>query len=124
MPKKFPPAMVAFTSDPMLKKVLLLEYIQAHKDDCDNCGGMGRLYVFAATEGPYQSPAAPYRGDGKVSKWHDGKWWVGATASFTCPVCGGLGYVETGKPRQYTIGTRVALAPEGTVEQLAGRLKA
>jgi hypothetical protein len=26
--------------------------------------------------------------------WHNGKWWVGNTASFTCPDCKGLGYIE------------------------------
>lgn len=53
--------------------------------DCRNCGGAGVMSMFLATEGPYNSPAAPY--SGKSSHWYDGKWWVGNTITAPCPVC-------------------------------------
>ena len=68
------------------------------QNSCKNCDGLGYHAVFIATEGPYQTPSAPYRGDGKVSKWHDNKWWVGNTVCFTCPNCKGLGYIEVKAP--------------------------
>src|SRR5512139_1932814 len=93
MDKQFPPTLTQFvrTQKNILKIILLLETETDSPADCHNCGGIGQLYLFAATEGPYKVPTAPYRTDDKVSKFHDGKWWVGNTVGFTCPVCGGLG---------------------------------
>lgn len=95
MRRQFPRAMLEAASMPGIKRVFVLDFEKPRAHDCDNCGGMGYLYIFAATKGPFQGPGAPYR-DNEASKFFDGKWWVGSTAGFTCPVCNGLGYVDRG----------------------------
>jgi hypothetical protein len=97
MAKNFPPALSAAVRDPSVKLALLLEFVRYRPQDCENCSGVGYIHAFLATEGPFEKPGNPYRGDGKVSKWHNNHWWVGTTVSFVCPDCGGLGYVESPK---------------------------
>ena len=87
MTKNFPQTMISAAS--LGKKSFLSDIASNNPADCRNCGGMGILILFVATDGPFNSPASPYRSDGKVSKWYDGKWWVGESHSFTCPECGG-----------------------------------
>jgi hypothetical protein len=86
MSRNFPHEMQTFVKSSTLKLALLLEPDSCPPNSCKNCGGLGHLYVFGASEGPYQNPTSPYRGDRKISKWHNG--------SFTCPDCKGLGYIE------------------------------
>lgn len=83
-------------TDPLVKRVFVIEHRPEGLNDCLNCGGTGFLYLFLATEGPYQTPGAAYS---KVSKWFDGAWWCApsndnnyGTVSFKCPDCHGLGY--------------------------------
>lgn len=90
-------------SQPHFKKVFILDFENNNPGDCGNCSGSGYLYIFAVTEGPYQSPTAPYRADGKVSKWFDNKWWVGNTLSFQCPDCKGLGRAGIQEPATHEI---------------------
>ena len=88
MTKHFPQGMIDAAR---LGKKSFFSEVQAGPGDCLNCGGLGSLVLFVASEGPYPTPAAPYRGDGKVSKFYDGKWWIGNSHSFVCPECNGLG---------------------------------
>jgi hypothetical protein len=89
MSKNFPPIMIEAAK---LGKMSFLSDITSNRlTDCKNCGGMGNLYLFIASEGPYREPANPYRGDNKSSKFHDGKWWIGETHAFQCPDCRGTG---------------------------------
>ena len=74
-------------------------------NDCRNCGGVGRLSLFCAMEGPYQSPSNPYRtipalNDAKQPIEHSlsnhfddelGLWWSGTVYTFECPDCNGVG---------------------------------
>lgn len=94
MDKHFPYDMKLLMTQPTVKAAFVSDIKPKLPDDCGNCGGFGVLCVFIATEGPYRTPAAPYRGDNKTSHWHDNKWWVGQTYSFPCPDCNGLGCVE------------------------------
>jgi len=89
MIRNFPQTMVSAAS--LGKKAFLSDIAPTNGSDCKNCGGMGMLFLFVATDGPFLTPASPYRGDGKVSKWYGGKWWAGNTHSFTCPECQGEG---------------------------------
>ena len=65
--------------------------------DCPNCGGLGVMSVFVATDGPYESPANPYAGSTEApqsSHWDNGKWWIGEAHTANCPVCHGVRHVE------------------------------
>jgi len=77
-------------------KACFVSEVQGLPGDCPNCGGVGVLAIFLATEGPYQAPTAPYRSDKKTSHFHDGAWWVGKTSCFPCPDCKGLGRLGVG----------------------------
>ncbi len=120
MPEKnFPRLMKDAASMPGVKKAFLLDFDGTNNGGCDNCGGMGYLYLFIATEGPFQSPGAPYRED-KSSHWYDGKWWIGTSSAFMCPNCHGLGYIENGRPRVFVQHDRA----EHAVAEVAERLEA
>ena len=97
------------------KMTFFLDYHADGHDDCPNCGGLGFLYLFCATDGPYETPAAAYRKDGRVSKWHDGKWWVGNTEGFRCRDCDGLGLTRVAKTFTYPIQHEIT----GLVRQLS-----
>jgi hypothetical protein len=67
--------------NPCVKMAWVNEPDTRDKTKCQNCGGEGYLFLFLATEGPFDNKPQ------KVSKWYEGKWWVGETLSFFCPVC-------------------------------------
>ena len=60
----------------------------ARPGDCKNCGGIGTLIIFLATEGPYDFPP---NGKDMIAKFHNGKWWGGKSVEEACTVCHGLG---------------------------------
>lgn len=91
MNKHFPKDMLAMATQANFKLILFSDPAVTHEMDCTNCGGLGFFNVFFADEGPYLEPAAPYRSDGKVSHWHDERWFVGKSYCFTCPDCNGEG---------------------------------
>jgi hypothetical protein len=102
MNKKFPQELTSFVSSKICKIYFLMDLTDRGPENaCQNCGGLGVFHVFGATEGPFQTTTAPYRADGKVSKWHDGRWYVGNTVCFTCPDCKGLGYIDS-KPMKFS----------------------
>lgn len=108
MDKHFPPEMKTLASAHKVKKAFLLDYGSSpHANRCRNCAGMGYLYMFLATEGPYEHCGSSIS---KVSKFYDGKWWLArgwhqddeqskteGTIAFECPDCHGLGYMDQAK---------------------------
>lgn len=116
MDKHFPYEMKLVIEQPTVKAAFISDIQPKLETDCPNCGGLGTLMVFLATEGPFQTPAAAYRADGKCSKWNDNKWWVGNTYSFSCPDCGGLGSIPRPKGRTVPIQSEITeLARDWTV---------
>ena len=86
--------MIAMATNPAAKLILFSDLPKAQLNDCENCGGLGFFNVFIASDGPFNEPAFPYNGkdtDHKTSHWHDGKWWVGKSYNFPCPVCRVMG---------------------------------
>jgi hypothetical protein len=89
--KPFPDVLVKLAQDPRVKKAFYLEY-EKQPGECENCGGMGVMSLFLATNGPFREPS----GGKFVCKWHDGWWWSApsgdlhfGTVSAPCPVCHG-----------------------------------
>ncbi len=103
MDKHFPYDMKLLMNQDTVKAAFVSDITSKLPNDCKNCGGFGVLVVFIATEGPYNTPAAPYRGDNKTSHWHDNKWWVGSSYSFPCPDCKGFGQIEVKQTKQVPV---------------------
>jgi hypothetical protein len=76
---------------PGIKKACVTAIPKTKLSDCENCGGLGVMYSFIADGGPFESPGNL----GEVSKFAEGKWWVGKNYADQCPVCHGSG-VEPG----------------------------
>ena len=94
MDKHFPPEMIFKAKGLQVKRAFVLDIAKDGPADCANCGGQGYLYLFLATEGPYQTAGSPYS---RISKWFDNAWWCApvdgeyGTVSFLCPDCKGTG---------------------------------
>jgi hypothetical protein len=71
---------------PGVKKAWISENQSPNPNDCQSCGGASYIYIFVATGGPFNTPGC---GPHIISKWHDGKFWVGQTYAITCPTCAG-----------------------------------
>lgn len=57
---------------------------------CKTCGDTGFVYLFLASDGPFDHPGNPYLGTSEhpiVSRYHNGKWWLGETKSYRCEDC-------------------------------------
>ena len=89
--KRFPSEFAVLARQENVKNSFVSDVQAQLSRDCENCGGIGTMSIFLATEGPYEHAAAPYRNDKKSSHFHDGKWWVGKLMSFPCPACRGSG---------------------------------
>ena len=74
--------MRSMLKDPATKAAWLSEHESPNPSVCSNCGGIGFLYMFIGSAGPFTN--VPGIG---VAHFHDGKWWKGETFSFACPVC-------------------------------------
>jgi hypothetical protein len=83
MNKQFPREFQSIWAQPGIRAAFVSENISLLPSDCQNCGGLGFLSTFVASEGPYNSPSVK-----GVSHYSDGKWWVGTTYAAVCPVCG------------------------------------
>lgn len=69
-----------------VKAAFVSENAQLQPSDCPNCGGSGRMTTFIAKEGPFNTP-----GGIGISKYANGKWWVGQHFTALCPICQGDG---------------------------------
>lgn len=98
MDRIFPEDLKIAARQPFVKKAFISDIPRLLAGGCANCGGLGAFVLFLATDGPFEYP---FPKKDKTSHWHDGKWWLGKSYEFACPVCRGLGYVEDGKPKQY-----------------------
>jgi hypothetical protein len=76
------------TDNKDIKRAFFSDITSPNPYDCENCGGMGRMFVFIALQGPYNSPSSKLE---EASHWSDDKWWIGHTHSALCPVCKGEG---------------------------------
>lgn len=113
MARQIPNELQAMMRHSTVRAAFLSETASPNPTDCQNCGGVGCLYVFLATAGPLQT--AP--GGGQVGHSDErGRWWVGKTFSAICPECKGLGKRE--KIIEYN-----APIPDG-VGELARKLEA
>lgn len=116
MDKIFPPEIKTLVSNRNVKEAFISVIEPVSPKDCQNCGGAEVFALFLATDGPYQSPGAPYRGDGKTSHWDETikKWWVGNTYTFPCPVCIREGRVSSKPvPAQSWVQNDLKQAAEG-----------
>ena len=74
------------------KPAILLAFARSTPLACENCNGVGAVYIRLCSHGPYNTPG----GLGKVSTWFEGdgqfrKGWyiVEKTLGFVCPKCKG-----------------------------------
>jgi len=85
--RQFPKIFKELWKAPDTRASFVSEIAPLNPHDCENCGGVGSLYTFIATKGPFNSPGMMT----EVSHWHNDKWWVGKHHSAPCPVCQGTG---------------------------------
>lgn len=96
MDKVFPPEFRQLAKRPTTKAALFSEIAPIGPLDCRNCGGNGKMAIFIAIEGPFESPGCnPYgeksiKFDGECYNGRGG-YWLGNTFTFDCPVCHGTG---------------------------------
>lgn len=79
---EFPPEFRMYTKDPATRAAFVSENTSPNPDDCKNCGGVGYLFIFVATGGPFRDPT-----QNKVNHWTKEGWWIGKTYQALCPVC-------------------------------------
>lgn len=85
---KFPDNFKVFLSDRLLKGAFFSKIEGRHPRDCKNCGGIGVIYIFLATGGPFNNPPT---GANIVAHFAEGKWWAGKNEGGICPDCKGTG---------------------------------
>jgi hypothetical protein len=73
------------------KKIIFLDIPKQGIHSCPNCGGVGFMYLFIATGGPFDNSSTK---PGDISTYFDQKWWTGRHYAFECPVC----HAESYKP--------------------------
>ena len=69
---------------PGVKKAWISENASPNPNDCPSCGGANYIYLFVATGGPFNQPGC---GPKIISKFHNGKFWIGQTYAIVCPDC-------------------------------------
>jgi hypothetical protein len=85
------PSVITFAlKDPATKAAWISEF-PVLPGKCQNCGGVGIVAAFIATEGPYDTPAHK-RGEVWLTSKTEiinglTKYWVGQTISAPCPDC-------------------------------------
>ena len=64
-------------------------------DDCHNCGGIGQVFIFLATRGPYRNVFVGLAKDEIIKSMDDEiygwVWYAGKTFAGECPDCHGMG---------------------------------
>ena len=99
MSRVYPPEFKQRCKDPSLKGAFVSIIEPVSKKDCANCGGIGTMVIFLATEGPFDFVPS---GKGIIAKSVNisgvDKWFGGKHVEDMCPVCKGTGrdpsYVE------------------------------
>jgi len=83
--KEFPPEFKNMMKEKGVRAVFVSDIVSPHPNHCTNCGGVGTMYIFIATMGPFEFPP-----QGRIiSHFSEGKWWGGRGFTFPCPKCGG-----------------------------------
>ena len=85
----FPPEFKMYMKDPTTRAAFISENTSPNPSDCKNCGGVGYLFLFVATGGPFRDPT-----QNKVNHWSPEGWWTGKTQQALCPVCHNVRHVE------------------------------
>ena len=86
--------------------VFAMEYAAPSDLWCDNCGGMGVVYVFVAESGPFRDvPNLAMKEKDLVlhsveDPMYGWVWYTGKTAAGTCPACKGMKRVKVSMPMQ------------------------
>jgi hypothetical protein len=73
---------------PTAKAVFFSMNETSNPKDCKNCGGLGVIYLFVASGGPFTEVP---RGENIIAHWSDDKWWAGINEGSICPDCNGTG---------------------------------
>lgn len=101
--KTFKEAFKFYVRDPKSRFVQPIYTRPPHPRDCVHCGGLGRLIVFVASDGPFSdAPTGSYNtnyaeADGTsykfrmsvVAKWLGDGWYAGKHEAAVCPACHG-----------------------------------
>jgi hypothetical protein len=98
---KIPQEFQAFMKLPTTKKASISAIAPVSQAVCQNCGGVGRMYIFIGVDGPFRTPSV--QSVPKVCAFIDGRWWVGQHFSAVCPVCKGKDYAT--EEEVYTANT-------------------
>lgn len=114
---EYPTNFPFYFKDPSTKRAWISENKPIAPTDCENCGGLGMLSMFVATDGPFDTPPNPYLGPPEeplVSHWAEGRWWLGHALTGVCPTCHGVKAASDGvagaAPDRVLAPAEVALA--------------
>ena len=83
---KIPKELIFHIKTPGIKAAMLSNIKSPNPGDCENCGGVGRLFVFIAAAGPLKSCPS---GAGGKHHFQSDRWWTGEWFSGVCPECEG-----------------------------------
>src|SRR5512139_1730329 len=86
----FPTEFKRHLANPTLRGAFFSQIEGRHPRDCKNCGGIGVIYLFLATGGPFNNPP---HGKDIIAKSVNGKWWAGTNEGGICPDCKGTGVI-------------------------------
>jgi hypothetical protein len=89
MELKFPKEFDFYLKDHSTRAAFVSENAQIKPTDCPNCGGVGFMYIFVATGGPFREVTGT-----KINHWTREGWYTGETHSAVCPVCKAQEYHE------------------------------
>ena len=67
---KLPPEWTSVMRSPRTKAALFSKIESKRKQDCKNCGGMGVMYMFVGTSGPFKEVPKG------IGKWDGTNWWL------------------------------------------------
>jgi hypothetical protein len=76
------------------QKILFIDPPQAYLYDCPNCSGLGLLFAFFVSKGPFKNPPPLERGEVLKSVYDNSYgwlWYKGKSRSLPCKICDGLG---------------------------------
>lgn len=82
---KLPTEWTSLIKAPRVKAAFFSKIESKKKQDCKNCGGLGEMYLFIATSGPFKDVPKG------IAKWAGDRWWAGENFGGLCPVCKGTG---------------------------------